>query len=114
MTAEATIAPWLKEWLASVPRGMCPACRKALPPHKGRGRPRYVHSAKAKPECRKEYLRRRTAAGASTPLRTVTARTFPRETPGRAVLTLSCGCSWEMRASDALRITKRTRCPNHP
>lgn len=112
MTAAANIATWLKDWLATVPPGRCPACRRTLPQRTGRGRPAYVHSKKDNPECRAEYLRKRNeATSGSTSLREVKAFQFLPS--GRALVTLDCGCVLDMPASRARRITKRAYCPKH-
>lgn len=112
MTAESTIAPWLKEWLATALPGHCPACHKALPPRRGRGRPAYVHPKRINPECRAEYQRKRAASvSGGTTLREVVHKEILDA--GRALVSLDCGCVLDMQASRARRITRRVYCPKH-
>lgn len=105
---------WLVAWRATVKLGHCPACKKALPKRR-RGRPAYIHSAKAKPECRAEYLRRRAAATAgTTALKEIRSVKYLDDPPGRAEVLLECGCKLDIQAHAARRTTRRMRCPNHP
>jgi hypothetical protein len=114
MGEPTAIPKWLAEWRASVKPGYCPACRKPLPARRA-GRPAYIHPAKDNPSCRAEYQRRRfKAVAGGTSLREIRAVVFPDELPGRALVTLSCGCTLDVQAHAARRTTKRMRCPKHP
>jgi hypothetical protein len=113
VTAANPIAPWLKEWLATVPPGHCPACRRALPAQKGRGRPAYVHSKAANPECRAEYQRRYHLSRSTSGLKEVRSVKPLRHLPGWVAVKLSCGCSKRLNPVEARRLGPRAYCPKH-
>lgn len=79
----------LARWKASVPPGICPACKKKLPaPLKGRGnRRQIVHPTKS---CRKAYMTvRQRGTRPATTLRTVASMTDVEGRRGRVLMTFA-------------------------